>query len=97
MRAATFATGFFRRGARFGLSNVPVQLRAPQPNPNRTLEALVDLLDTGDLRRLLRAQERLARAARTVPQLRRVLLESLDEAVLAPLALAALARRVRFF
>jgi hypothetical protein len=72
-----------------------MQLRAPQVNPNRRLSHLVDLLDLAGLRRILRAAERPAPRGRTIPQLRRVLLESIEEAHLAPLALQALAQRMR--
>jgi hypothetical protein len=72
-----------------------MQLRAAQHNPNRDVASLVNLLDLADLRNILRLVERLARGSRTVPQLRRALLEAAAEPELAALALRALARRAR--
>ena len=72
-----------------------MQLRAARRNPNRDVASLVDLLELADLRRILRLLERLARGSRSVPQLRRALVEAVDEPELASLALRALARRAR--
>ena len=72
-----------------------MRLRAAQFNPNRDVASLVDLLDLADLRNILRLLERLARGSRSIPQLRRALLEAAGEPELAALALRALARRAR--
>jgi hypothetical protein len=72
-----------------------MQLRAAQHNPNRDVASLVDLLDLADLRNILRLLERLARGSRSIPQLRRTLLEAAGEPELAALALRTLARRAR--
>jgi hypothetical protein len=72
-----------------------MQLRAPLCNPNREFARLVDLLAGSDLRRILRTRGQVARSYRTIPELRRAVLESAGEAALVPVALLALARRVR--
>jgi hypothetical protein len=72
-----------------------MQLREPQTNASRDVASLVDLLELGDLRALLRSLDRLGRGSRSVPQLRRALLEAAGEPELASLALRALARRAR--
>jgi hypothetical protein len=72
-----------------------MELRAAQRNPNREVASIVDLLGASDLRRILRAHESLGRTSHTIGQLRRLVLDVVDEARLAPLALAALARRAR--
>ena len=72
-----------------------MQLRDAQTNAGRDVTSLVDLLELDDLRRILRSVERLGRGSRTIPQLRRALVDGVGEAELAPLALRALARRAR--
>ena len=72
-----------------------MQLRDAQVNAGRDVTSLVELLELDDLRRILRSVECLGRGNRSIPQLRRTLLQSVEEPELAPLALRALARRVR--
>ena len=72
-----------------------MQLRDAQVNCDRDVASLVDLLELSDLRRILRSFEGLARGSRTVPQLRRALLETAGREEIATLALRALARRAR--
>jgi hypothetical protein len=70
-----------------------MQLRDAQANPSRDVTSIVELLDLEDLRGVLRSVELLGRGSRSVPQLRRILLETIEESEIATLALLALARR----